>query len=63
MKGYRGKSNISDRIEVMLQSKKHMLLDNKNDCLKYLGANFRIVLGILNPEISDKEAGEIFLRE
>ena len=40
-----------------------MSLDNQKDCLRYLGSNFRVVLGILNPETSDKEAGEIFLRE
>ena len=63
VRGYRGKSTISDRVEVMLQSKKNMGVDTQAECLKYLGANFRIVLGIMNPECSDKQAGGIFLRE
>ena len=30
-----------------------MNLDNRNQCLAYLGANFRVTLNIVNPELTD----------
>ena len=40
-----------------------MNLDTRNQCLSYLGANFRITLNITNPETTDFHVGEQFIRD
>lgn len=40
-----------------------MNLITREACLSFLGRNFRVVLGITNPDVNDKEVGEIFIRE
>lgn len=38
-------------------------MQSRDQCLAYLGRNFRVVLSITNSEIKDSEVGEIFLNE
>lgn len=40
-----------------------MSLNSRDECLAHLGKNFRVVLNITNPEITDKQVGEIFMNE
>ena len=40
-----------------------MSLHSKDECLAYIGKNFRVVLSVNNNEINDKEVGEIFMKE
>lgn len=40
-----------------------MSLNSRDECLAHLGKNFRVVLNITNPEITDKQVGEIFINE
>ena len=62
--GYSGNSEISDRVEVLLRVSKNLSLHTKHQCLAYLGSRFRSELNLLHAsDISDKEVGEIFLRE
>lgn len=63
VQGHTENSIISDRVEVMLRGGKAMNLTSREQCLAYIGRHFRIVLNITNPEVNDKEVGEIFLNE
>jgi len=64
VKGYSGNSEISDRVEVLLRVSKSLSLHTKSQCLIYLGSRFRGELNLLYAgDVSDKEAGEIFLNE
>ena len=63
VKGRESNSQIGERVEVLLRTSKKMGLEGKNECLIYLGSNFRIMLSINNPHTSDYEVGEIFLKE
>ena len=40
-----------------------MSLNTREECLAHLGKNFRVVLNITNPEVTDREVGEIFINE
>jgi DNA-directed RNA polymerase I subunit RPA2 len=64
VRGYSGNSDISDRVEVLLRVSKSLSLHTKVQCLSHLGSKFRMELGFLySSDVSDKELGEIFLRE
>ena len=63
MKGQSSKSAISDRVEVLIRGSKAMSLNTREECLAHLGKNFRVVLNITNPEVTDREVGEIFINE
>lgn len=63
VKGYQGKSQISDRVEVLLRVGKKLGLNSSNECLSYLGSNFRVMLNITDSSLKDREVGEIFLQE
>lgn len=63
VRGQSSKSAISDRVEVLIRGCKAMSLNTRDECLAHLGKNFRVVLSITNPEITDKQVGEIFLNE
>lgn len=53
VKGDSGNSIISDRVEVMLKGAHTMNLLTRESCLAFLGRNFRVVLGITNPDLTD----------
>lgn len=53
-------ADISDRLEVMLRAGRGQGLENTKDCLAYLGANFRVVLGA-DKHTGDSEVGRQFL--
>ncbi len=38
-------ADVSDRLEVLLRAGRGQGLEKQDDCLAYLGANFRVVLG------------------
>lgn len=63
MKGQSSKSAISDRVEVLIRGSKAMSLNTREECLAHLEKNFRVVLNITNPEITDMQVGEIFINE
>ena len=54
---------MSDRVEVMIRGARRLQLFTKKECLAYLGRNFRVVLNITNPDVTDIEVGQIFLSE
>jgi DNA-directed RNA polymerase I subunit RPA2 len=54
---------VHERVEVLLRGGKALKLDTKEECRAYLGRNFRVVLNVTNPEVTDKEVGEIFVQE
>ena len=62
MKGSYADSDRSDKIEVLMRTGRTLGLYTQTQFLEYLGKNFRLLLGI-SIAYSDREAGEIFLRE
>lgn len=48
---------------MLLKGSKYLSLHNQDECLDYLGKNFRIVLNITNSNLLNREVGEIFLKE
>jgi len=54
VKGQSSKSAISDRVEVLIRGSKAMSLNTREECLTHLGKNFRVVLNITNPEVTDR---------
>ena len=62
MKGRYERSDLSDKIEVLLKTGSSLGLKSQSSFLEYLGKNFRLILGI-STLYSDKEAGKIFLSE
>lgn len=46
VKGHVERSDIHDRVEVLLRGAKTLSLNSKEECLAYLGRYFRINLGI-----------------
>ncbi|KAI7863358.1 hypothetical protein BDF14DRAFT_1885194 [Spinellus fusiger] len=53
---------LTDRIELLLRSFKLYPLYTQNDCLKYLGEKFRIIMG-LDEDLTDREVGEAVLHK
>ncbi|KAL0092040.1 hypothetical protein J3Q64DRAFT_1674279 [Phycomyces blakesleeanus] len=53
---------LTDRIELLLRSFKIYPLYTRNDCLKYLGEKFRIIMG-LDDDLTDREVGEALLKK
>lgn len=62
MRGKYERSDLSDKIEVLLKTGSSLGLKTQNNFLDYLGKNFRLILGI-STLYSDREAGKIFLSE
>ena len=62
MKGNYNDSDKSDKIEVLMRTGRSLGLYTQTQFLEYLGKNFRLLLGISHV-YSDREAGEMFLRE
>ncbi|CAD8211554.1 unnamed protein product [Paramecium pentaurelia] len=57
------KSDISDRVEVMIADAKSRGINSQKDALEYIGRLLRVELNIFNPETTDLQVGRIFLRE
>lgn len=48
---------------MLLRGGKALGSNSKEECLIYLGRNFRVLLNLTNLELNDRQAGEIFLKE
>lgn len=57
------KSDISDRVEVMISDAKSRGINTQKDALEYIGRLLRVELNIFNPETTDLQVGRIFLKE
>ncbi len=53
VQGNTAKSEISDRVEVLLRSHQKTSCETQNECLSYLGMNFRSVINVSDPSLSD----------
>ena len=62
MRGNYNDSIRSDKIEVLMRTGRSLGLYTQTQFQEYLGKNFRLLLGISH-SYSDREAGEMFLRE
>lgn len=63
VRGKSQRSDISDRVEVLISDAKSRGIYTRVEALAYMGALLRVELNVLNPATTDVQVGEIFLRE
>ena len=63
VRGSTNNSFISERVEILIGEIKKRSLFSKTQCLSYLGFLLRGVLNVSNPNLTNENIGEIFLKE
>ena len=63
VRGKADRSDISDRVEVIISDAKSRGIQTRLQALAYIGGLLRVELNIQNPSTTDVEVGQIFLQE
>jgi DNA-directed RNA polymerase I subunit RPA2 len=63
VRGFKDNSFISERVEVLLNETKKRSLHTKDQCLEYLGFVLKGIIDVTNPNLTNSDIGQIFLKE